>query len=197
MGEWEERGCVELGTAFEEKIWDSLVSEAGMLLVEATRNEFTTTGPLRDGSFRSPSGYSHHRGGAVFQSILRSREMLMMVRETTGLPRLVPVRCGFNFYRPGDFLGLHRDSVKATVTLTFGLTDNLGTMGWAPDLRHSSNDAVAKLIAKDDLFPKSRKAGMKIPYRSIDAFDGYNIPHWREPFEFDLGILGNFCYFDL
>jgi hypothetical protein len=197
VGVWDEYGHIELGAVFGDAIWDALEAEASELYPDAVEDGFTTTAQFRDGSICSPSKYAHHRGGPTFQSVLRSRELLETIRAETGLTRLIPVRCGYNYYRRGDFMGPHRDSIKATVTLSFGLTDNLGAMGWAPDLRHSPNTKVANLIDETGLFPPDRSDGMKIPYRSINAFDGYNIPHWRTPFEHDLGILGNFCYFDL
>lgn len=197
MGNWDNRGYIELGAVLEEPTWDELEAEASKLYEDAVLDGFSTTEECRDGSFRSPSRYASHRGGPAFQSVLRSRDFLETVRAATGLNRLIPVRCGYNYYRPGDFMAPHRDSIKATVTLSFGLTDNLGQMGWAPELRGAPNSQVAKLVAETAPLPPERPDGMNVPHRSIAAFDGYNIPHWRNLFEHELGVLGNFCYFEL
>ncbi|NNH68749.1 hypothetical protein HLB23_02450 [Nocardia uniformis] len=197
MTTWADNGHVRLDSIIDESTWDALESEARGLYPQAQQDSLPSIRTFRDGSFCSPARFSSHKGGPVFRSVMQSREVLAAVREATQLPRLVPVRCGYNFYRRGDFLGPHRDSVKATVTVLVGLTDNLGQMGWAPDHRQSTNDDVITMISEEDLFVSLPSQGMPITHRSAQAFDGYNIPHWRMPFDHELGILGTFCYFDL
>ncbi|MGQ4616395.1 hypothetical protein [Nocardia sp. R7R-8] len=197
MATWSDTGYLQLDSIIDESTWEALESEANALVPHAHEDGLPSVQTFRDGSFCSPAHFSSHKGGPAFQSVLRSREVLTAIREATELPRLVPVRCGYNFYRPGDFLGPHRDSIKATVTVLIGLTDNLDQMGWAPEHRHSSNDEVVAMISDDNLFDSLPEKGMPIARRSAQAFDGYNIPHWRTPFNSDLGILGTFCYFDL
>lgn len=197
MGEWGNSGHLRLDSLLDISNWEALECEARKLYEEAIESCNEKAVIFRDGSFRSRSKFAVRGGGPVFQSILRSREVLLAVREATELPRLIPVRCGYNYYRDGDFMGPHRDDVKASVTLTLGLTDNLGTMNWAPDLRHASNEEALALVDDDSLFPPNRRDGIQIGYRAVNAFDGFNIPHWRTPFASDFGILGTFCYFDL
>ncbi|AMW19583.1 hypothetical protein Chelonae_p1832 [[Mycobacterium] chelonae subsp. bovistauri] len=197
MGEWEDTGHLRLDSLLGTSNWEALECEAQKLYRDATESRNEKLVIFRDGSFRSRSRFAVHGGGPVFQSILRSREVLLAVREATKLPRLIPVRCGYNYYRNGDFMGPHRDDVKASVTLTLGLTDNLGTMNWAPDLRHATNEEALILVDDTTIFPSDLNEGIEIGYRAVNAFDGFNIPHWRLPFTRDLGILGTFCYFDL
>jgi hypothetical protein len=197
MATWSDTGHLQLDYLIDESTWDALESEAQALHPHAHGDSLPSLRTFRDGSFCSPARFRSHKGGPAFQSVLRSRDVLGAIREATELPRLVPVRCGYNFYGPGDFLGPHRDSIKATVTVLIGLTDNLDRMGWAPQHRRSSNDDVVALISDDNLFGALSEDGMPIVRRSAQAFDGYNIPHWRTPFTSDLGILGTFCYFDL
>ncbi|SLI42490.1 Uncharacterised protein [Mycobacteroides abscessus subsp. bolletii] len=197
MGEWKDSGHLRLDSLLDASNWDALECEARQLRGEAIESRNEKSVVFRDGSFRSRSRFAVRGGGPVFQSILRSREVLLAVREATKLPRLIPVRCGYNYYRSGDFMGPHRDDVKASVTLTLGLTDNLGTMNWAPSLRHASNEDALALVDDNIIFPSNFNDGIEIGYRAVNAFDGFNIPHWRLPFGPALGILGTFCYFDL
>ncbi len=194
---WESEGHCDLGDLIDDQTWADLSEEAHDVRGGATEYGFSNVASHRDGSFSSPSRYAGHRGGPVFQAVLRSRDLLEDVRHRTGLSRLIPVRCGFNYYRQGDYMGLHRDSVKATVTICFGITSNLGSMWWAPELRRTSNDKLGELIAQEGIFPVDAGAAFEVGQRELRAFDGYNVPHWRNPFAHDFGILANLCYFDL
>ncbi|MGW4815197.1 hypothetical protein ACWEPB_26630 [Kitasatospora cineracea] len=193
---WKNEGFFAVEDLVDDSTWDALLEEALSFRSDAVRVERTDTVTRRDGSFASPSSYSVHRIGPIFESILRSREALSMVRERTGIGRLIPVRGGYNYYELGDYMGVHRDEVRATVTLTFGITDNLGSTSWAPDLRTAGSKQLVDFVRSDGHLPEGFP-GMQIGHKAVNAFDGYNIPHWRMPFEGDLGILGNIIYFEL
>ncbi|MFH8701977.1 hypothetical protein [Streptomyces chartreusis] len=193
---WKKDGFFSLDEVIDKEVWDKLLEEALSLRDDAVTVERETTVTRRDGSFASPARYSVARIGPVFEGILRSRDVLGAVRERTGIGRLIPVRGGYNYYEHGDFMGVHRDEIRATVTLTFGITDNLGETSWSPDLRTANSKQLVEFVKTKGHLPVEHP-GMPIGHRSVNAFDGYNIPHWRMPFEEDLGILGNLIYFEL
>jgi hypothetical protein len=193
---WRREGLL-LKDALTEGTWDRLIAESKALRGEASESGFTNTASHRDGSFCTPSQYLSVPGGPMLTAVSRNAELLALIREATELPRLIPVRCGYNYYRVGDYMGLHRDSVKATVTVTFALTEGLPPMGWAPDLADATGDDLAALVQRESYFPDG--AEREVPFCQLSAFDGYNIPHWRPLVDSPeaAGVLGTFCYFDL
>lgn len=194
---WRREGLV-LEDALTDRTWDRLIAEAKTRRGEASESGFTNTATHRDGSFCTPSQYLSVPGGDMLTAVSRNEQLLALVREATGLPRLIPVRSGYNYYRPGDYMGLHRDSVKATLTITFALTEGLPPMGWAPDLADATGDDLAALVEQEGRFPDGF-AEREVPFCQLTAFDGYNIPHWRPPVASaeHAGVLGTFCYFNL
>ncbi|MGW1675203.1 hypothetical protein [Streptomyces sp. NPDC002324] len=190
------------GLLFEDALtagtWDRLIAESKQRRQEASESGFTNTASHRDGSFCTPSQYLSVPGGPVLTAVSRNPQLLAVIREATALPRLIPVRCGYNYYRPGDYMGLHRDSVKATLTVTFALTEGLPPMGWAPELADATGDDLAALVQRESRFPDGFTE-REVPFCRLSAFDGYNIPHWRPlvtgPGQ--AGVLGTFCYFNL
>lgn len=194
---WQSEGLV-LPDALDPRTWDQIIDESVDRQQAAAVSGFTQTASHRDGSFCTPSQYLSVSGGPVLTAVHRNTDLLGLVREVTGRPRLIPVRCGYNYYRVGDFMGLHRDSVKATLTFTFALTEGLPPMGWAPKLREASSDDLAALVARLGPYPAGHPV-REVPFRQLSAFDGYNIPHWRPPAARtgQQGVIGTFCYFDL
>jgi len=194
---WRREGLL-LENALTDGTWERLIAESKRQRGEATPSGFTNTASHRDGSFCTPSRYLSVQGGPVLTAVSRNETLMALVRETTGLPRLIPVRCGFNYYRPEDFMGLHRDSVKATVTVTFALTEGLPPMGWAPALAEAGSAELAELVEHAGAYPDGFEE-REVPFCQLSAFDGYNIPHWRPPVTGpqEAGVLGTFCYFDL
>ena len=196
LSPWTERGKIDIGDILDENLWTEIETEARGLASQAQLLETRNVASHRDGSFASPSHFYGHGGGPLLVSVLRAPDMLNVVREASGLTRLVPVRCAYNFYRPGDYIGVHRDSVKSTVTVSFSLTPDLPAMGWAPTLREASSEALAAFVAQNGKLPVGQES-LEIPYCAMVCFDGYNIPHWRPTCEADLGILGTLSFFDL
>ncbi|MET7422129.1 hypothetical protein [Dactylosporangium sp. NPDC005555] len=194
---WAGDGFIDLPDVLSAEIWDRLTVEAEALQPTAAPGGFTNVAAHHDGSFCSPSRFRSCRGGPALTGVLRDLTLLHLVREVTGLPRLIPVRSGWVFYRSGDYMGVHRDSVKATVTISFTVTGALGPMSWAPSLRTVGNDVLGRLVAEYGPFPADGFEAFEVPVRGLRGFDGYNTPHYRAPFEGEVGILGNFCYFDL
>lgn len=193
---WEELGYVDVPCAIDLEYWERLTVEANTLRHDAIMLSHLKISALRDGSLRSATHYRLIAGGSELVGLLRSRELLLKVRRLTGISTLVPVRCGFNYYECGDYIGIHRDAIRSTVTVTFALTPNIGPMNWLPALRRESNDIVADFIVQNGPTP-ARGSELAVGYRALRAFDGYNIPHWRRPFTGQLGILASLSFFDL
>jgi hypothetical protein len=194
---WRREGLL-LENALTGGTWDRLIAESKTLRGKASQSGFTNTASHRDGSFCTPSRYLSVQGGPVLTAVSRNEQLVAQVREATGLARLIPVRCGYNYYRPGDFMGLHRDSVKATLTVTFALSEGLPSMGWAPGLADAGSDELAALVERAGPYPDGF-GEREVPFCQLSAFDGYNIPHWRPPVTGpeQAGVLGTFCFFDL
>ncbi|MGW4815198.1 hypothetical protein ACWEPB_26635 [Kitasatospora cineracea] len=197
--DWEEKGAVELpADAVSGSQWDELCDEASRLFAQARRAVDDRPGHrfYRDGTMQSAQQCGAHAGGPVLKSFAMGGMLREIAAEATGGTRLVPARFGYKYYAPGDFLGIHRDTIRCTITFTFGLTGNLGSMGWLPACRDMDNEALRSHIEKAGLFPDVADF-MPVEERKIRGFDGHNIPHWRVPFGEGLGILGTVCFFDL
>jgi hypothetical protein len=193
---WVEHGYLDLGHPVDGSTWAALEAEALAWQSTAKLEEHSRVSALRDGSFRSPARFENIGGGPTLLGLLRSRELLAAARAATGIASLVPVRCSYNYYRQGSYIGVHRDSLKCTLTITFGLTDGIPPMDWAPSLRGATNDEVGELVRTRGHFPEGFER-LGVLARGLRGFDGYNIPHWRRPYPAESAILANLCYFEL
>ncbi|MET7422128.1 hypothetical protein [Dactylosporangium sp. NPDC005555] len=197
--QWRRTGAAPLSGVIDDAGWDALVREAVSCEPAAADriNDCPGLMAYRDGSITSPQRCRAHRGGSALRALAIGPALLEAARAVTGQCTLVPARYGFKYYRPGDFMAVHRDSVKcAGITVSFALTENLGPMGWLPQLRDASNDAVLAHIGAEP-FPSD---GEEFPLTDgmFHGFDGYNIPHWRPPHAGDgVAILGTVCFFAL
>lgn len=177
--------------------WEEIAAEALALRDQAFPRVNTHPGMVahRDGSITAPQRCRAHPGGPALAALARGPDVLELAREATGQPGLIPVRHGLKLYTHGDFMALHRDEVKCTLTISFGLIGDLGRMGWLPELRAADTATVLAYAEQHGPFPDT--AHLPIPYRQLQGFDGWGIPHHRPPFEHDFGVLGTFCYFAL
>jgi hypothetical protein len=180
----------------DRDLWAALADEALGFEPVAGDRVFNGLTVSRDGAMMTPQRCRSHIGGPVLYEFAHSAELLSLVRRGCELPNLVPARYGYKYYGPGDFMGLHRDQARCSVTFTFGLSGNLGTMNWAPELREMSTPDLAELVKERGYFPEIGSE-VEVATYGLTGFDGYNIPHWRRPFEHELGILGTVCFFDL
>ncbi|NNH68750.1 hypothetical protein HLB23_02455 [Nocardia uniformis] len=195
---WIDSGFIELPDFLDSQTWDSIEAEAHSLEPDAfdRLNENEQFDDRRDGSLVSPQRCRAHLAGPALREIAISREFNRLVSAATGLRGLVPARLGYKYYTHGDFMAVHRDDVKCAVTVSFGVTSNLDYMGWMPSLRGESNATVIEHARREGYFPASGQR-FDILHRKMRGFDGYNIPHWRPPFDRQLGILGFVCFVDL
>jgi hypothetical protein len=193
---WINRGSFEIpDDLIDPGTWDSITSEADDLKKYAKSIDFDGFSINRDGSVTTPRMYLGCSGQSAMKKLLRNVDLLQYLRVRAGFPGLIPTRCGFNFYEPGDYLGVHRDNIKSTVTLTAALTAQMDPMMTAPQFREGSNEQILEFARSHGHLPG---VGEPVPavYRKFHAFDGYNIPHWRNVVQ-DSCILAVLSYFDL
>ncbi|MER6442209.1 hypothetical protein ABT275_38640 [Streptomyces sp. NPDC001185] len=60
-----------------------------------------------------------------------------------GRTRITPIRFGLKWHEPGDYIHVHRNDGKYSVTFSCGLTPGLGSMGWLPRLPWLTTQQVA------------------------------------------------------
>jgi len=194
--QWRSNGAVllpeDLVAAAE---WEEIAAEAQACAPDAFDrvNEREGLQPQRNGSITSPQRCRAHPGGPALKALATSARVLDLAREATGEASLVPVRWGLKLYEPGDFMALHRDDVRCTITLSTGLIGDLGVMGWVPSLRAADSTTVVEYAEQHGLHPDEEEP-LPIPYRQLQGFDGWAIPHHRPPFEHDFGVLATLCY---
>jgi hypothetical protein len=197
---WATTGTVRLPGILDDGRWETLADEAMTRAEAATPFEREETAAHRDGSFASPAHCALTGGGPALRALAYDKAVLAALREATGLPRLIPVGCALVVYRRSDFQGLHTDSIKSTVTIGIAFTGGLPPMGCAPRLREAHPDRLAEVIAEHGLFPDGDGfQTLEHPYRdgSLQGFAGYEIPHWRQPFDGELAVLATLSYMDL
>lgn len=193
---WKTSGFIFVEQFGDDSLWGALTAESEEEFKRAERIEHDKFASRRDGSFTSPQRFFSGKPGPAVTGLLRSKELIELAREATGLGRLIPARCGYNYYSTGDYLGFHRDAVRCTVTFTFALTDNVPPMDYDASLWHASNEELAEVVRERGFFPTGPNQ-VETPYRGLLGFDGYNIPHWRSPFPGELGTVGTLCFFEL
>lgn len=199
--EWEARGTVLLADAANPGLLQDIATEALERIDEANPYIRTQASGARDGSFAAPVHCALLPAGELMQRLAFDKQLLVKLRQATGLPRLVPRGGSVVVYREGDFQGVHTDTVKATVTVATALTEGLQPMGWSPRMRDAMPDDLAKLVAEKGIFPVGEEfEELHHPHMdgSLRAFAGYSIPHWRKPHPTsELGLLATFSYMDL
>jgi hypothetical protein len=150
---------------------------------------------MRDGSITSPQRCKVHPGGPALNALARSKALADIAGEATGQARMTPIRYGYKFYQPGDYMHVHRDDGKCDITFSCGLTPNLSPMGWLPRLRYLSTQQVADHL-QDTPYPCGEQ--FPILHRALSGFDGRRIPHWRTPLDFQSReVLITICFSDL
>ncbi|HEV2886138.1 MAG TPA: hypothetical protein VGX49_04445 [Jatrophihabitans sp.] len=182
---------VELGGGIDLVL--ALEGEALTLLDQAAI--ITSSGFVenQDGSLTTDTRFNFHSAGRVLQAIHHSPTLLATLRACTGLDDLRPARAGYNFYRSGDYLGIHRDARLAAVTVVVDLCGSLSAMQWSPRLAEATNAALLELVRQEGVFPTGHPS-LPVPHDHLRAFDGRTVPHWRPPFEGELGMLAT-CSF--
>ncbi|MDT0459159.1 hypothetical protein RM550_26160 [Streptomyces sp. DSM 41527] len=198
---WEEHGTVLLHEVVEQTMLREIAVEAVSRLGETNPYVRHEASGARDGSFAAPVHCGLLPAGELHQRLAFDKELLTELRQATGMPRLIPRGGSVVVYRPGDFQGLHTDTVKATVTVGIALTPDLPPMCWAPTLRDAMPDDLSKVIADKGIFPECKEF-QKLEHPHLDgslrAFAGYSIPHWRMPYpDQEIGLLATFSYMDL
>lgn len=194
-GDWRHQHTFGLDVELSGDIELVPVLYAEALAMRGQSALFTSSRPVKnqDGSVTSDSRFSYCSGGRVLEAIHRSPTLLAALRTCTGAPGLRPNQAGYNFYRSGDYLGIHRDAQRAAVTLVVDLRGDLPAMRWSPRHAGVTTGAVLDLARTEGIFPAGH-AELPVPHDHLRAFDGHNVPHWRPPFEGTLGVLATFSF---
>ncbi|MDT0459158.1 hypothetical protein RM550_26155 [Streptomyces sp. DSM 41527] len=196
---WLAEGRVDVPPeAIDPELWDDLASESDRCEKVAVVRHNQRPGMLvmRDGSITSPQRCLVHPGGSALNALARSKVLADIASEATGLAHLTPIRFGFKYYSPDDYMHAHLDDGKCDITFSTGLTPNLGPMGWLPNLRHLTPQQVADRLG-DTPYPQG---GEEFPiwHRRLSGFDGRRIPHWRPPLDSpSREVLITVCFSDL
>jgi len=197
---WDRAGTVIIPNAVAAPQFEAIAAEAESGVGRATAHVHDHTAAHRDGSFATPVHCAFIPPGSALESLAYDKALLAAVRTATGIPRLVPRGGAVVLYEPGDFQGLHLDSIKSTVTVAFALTEDLPPMGWAPHLYNAAGDLLGKVVADHGMFPEGGAfTTLAHPYGAsgeVRAFAGYGVPHWRRPVE-QRGLLVTVEFFDL
>ncbi|MEV7087566.1 hypothetical protein AB0O07_16950 [Streptomyces sp. NPDC093085] len=197
---WEETGTVVVPGVLEPDRFKALAEEVHGRVDLVTPHVHEHTAAHRDGSFASPVHCGFIPPGPVLEALAFDKNVLMALREATGIPRLIPRGGAVVLYREGDFQGLHTDSVKSTVTVTVALTEDLPPMGWARDLMGAFPDRLGEVVTEQGIFPEGEGfTSLPHPYGdgSVRAFAGYHVPHWRRPLSLPMGLLATMSFMDL
>ncbi|WTW95366.1 hypothetical protein OG216_19180 [Streptomycetaceae bacterium NBC_01309] len=184
--------------AVDPGLWEEVAEEAERCEEISVVRHNSRPGLLmmRDGSITSPQRCRVHPGGPALNELARSKALTDIAREATGQVRMTPIRFGFKYYAPGDYMHVHRDDGKCDITFSCGLTPNLAPMRWLPRLRYLSTNDVCRRLA-DTPYPSG---GEEFPIlsRHLSGFDGRRIPHWRPPLDNQSReVLITICYSDL
>ncbi|WP_460349954.1 hypothetical protein [Actinoallomurus acanthiterrae] len=198
---WEEEGLVRVPGFLPAERFEALEAEAAQRVGQSEPYERAETSGHRDGSFAAPAYCHMAAGGPVLHDLLTDKALLLVLREMTGMRRLVPFGCVYVTYNEGDFQGLHTDDVKSTLTVGLALTGNLAPMGWAPGLRAVYPDVLGKVVAEHGIFPEGEGfEHLEHPHGPglLQGWAGYDIPHWRAPHtDSRSAVLATLSYLDL
>lgn len=196
---WDALGTVIVPDVLEPARFAQIVAEANERIELATPHIHEHTAAHRDGSFASPVHCAFIEPGPALLSLAFDKRFLAVLRDATGIPRLIPRGGAVVLYEEADFQGIHTDSVKSTVTVSIALTETLGPMGWAPHLRNVAGDTLGKVVSDYGLFPSGDSfTALEHPFAdgSVRAFAGYNVPHWRPPTK-ERAMLATMSFMDL
>lgn len=183
--------------AVAPELWEEVAREADLCERVAVERHNQRPGLLvmRDGSITSPQRCTVHPGRGALNALAQSKVLADIAAEATGAARMTPIRYGYKYYSPGDYMHVHLDDGKCDITFSTGLTSNLGPMGWLPDLRHLTPQQVAEQFT-DTAFPDGDS--FTILHRHLSGFDGRRIPHWRTPLDtWSREVLITICFSDL
>ncbi|GAB3977769.1 hypothetical protein GCM10029978_068490 [Actinoallomurus acanthiterrae] len=193
--QWLAEGRVQLpADAIPDQLWVDLTTEAEKLEGEAILRERGVPGlqMLRDGSITSPQRCHVHPGGEALKTLVRHSALMELACEATGSTDMVAIRWGYKWYRPGDHMQVHRDEGKCAITFSAGLIGDLGTMGWLPNLRWLPSPEIADRFCGTE-FPHDN-GDFSVLHRVMTGFDGVRVPHWRPPYEDQLGVMVTCCF---
>ena len=111
----------------------TMLAEATALAEQARRVKGNYYCVNRDQSISSPRLLSTAAAGPVLQAIYRDAQRLALLGKIIGRP-LSPTRACYIYYRPGDYIGLHKDASVCEVTLITSVAGPLEALVVHPSL---------------------------------------------------------------
>jgi hypothetical protein len=163
-----------------------------VLAPRARRARGDDYGVHRDGSVSSPRGLSTASAGPVLEAIQRDERRLDRLERIAGR-RLCPTRASYIYYRPGDYIGLHKDAAVCAVTLITSIAGTLGPLVVHPSLVGA---APEELLAISRAYSGMPPGGTRVVVPDGGRFLmllGSKIPHHR-PAALDFCTIATLCY---
>jgi hypothetical protein len=145
-----------------------------------------------DGSVSSPRGLSTTSAGPVLEAIQRDEKRLDRLERIAGR-RLCPTRASYIYYRPGDYIGLHKDAAVCAVTLITSIAGALGPLVVHPSLVGAPTE---ELLAISRAYSGMPSGGTRVVVPHGGMFLmllGSIVPHHR-PAALDFCVIATLCY---
>jgi hypothetical protein len=153
-----------------------LRAEAVQLSEAASLVDDVTGGARRDGSFTSPRHFRQYQDPSLLKSLLRDISLLRAIRSVTRMRRAIPSICSYEYYRPGDCIGLHRDSFKRSVSVFIGLAGGAPLFSLMRSLRQQDNTALSRLTEDAGYFDAG-DISFSLSTGEVWLIEGYNVPY--------------------
>ena len=128
-----------------------------------------------------PNTYSHY-ADMVMETLMM--KMLPVMKKETGL-QLIPTYSYARLYKKGDILHRHKDRPSCEISCTL----NLGGDPWPIFIDGTGADSILSGSETTTVVKPNAPKGTKVLLDVGDmlVYSGYELEHWREPFE------GNVC----
>ena len=145
-----------------------------------------------DGSISSPRKLTTASAGPVLEAIHRDPERLSLLEQPAG-GHLSPTLCAYIYYAPGDYIGLHKDGHRCSLTLITSIDGPLAPLVVHPALAGNEPDELVELSRAHAGMPPG---GVRTVVPADGAFlmlRGSAIPHHR-PASLDHCTIATLCY---
>ena len=127
-----------------------------------------------------PNSYAHY-ADLVMETLLL--EVQDKMQKETGL-ELVPTYSYARVYSKGNKLARHKDRPSCEISTTMNLGGNM----WPIYVDPTGEDNVTYLSESEVIIKEGANSGVKIELNPGDMliYKGFEVEHWREPFEGDI-----------
>ncbi len=138
-----------------------------------------------------PNSYAHYADFVMETLLLQTKEKM---ENETGL-KLVPTYSYARVYSKGNKLARHKDRPSCEISTTMNLGGNM----WPIYVDPTGEDNVTHLSESEVIIKEGANSGVKVELNPGDMliYKGYDIEHWREPFEGDISTQVFLHYNDI